>query len=161
MGDLSRSADGTGHGNTIVLPKVRIYFQVFPGIDGTSKDRGIAGVEYKGKIGKTMFFVGVTDEFGCVEIGMPAGETATLEIFNTEYLVSAKTSVQDVTTTEGTQERLSLLGYYTGKISGNLDAETDLALLNYQADRSLNANGCFSGSIDTTTQDDLKKVFGE
>src|SRR5215468_2524174 len=114
MPDVSKSAPGTVHGGTIVLKKVTIYFQIYPGISGTRKDRCISGAEYKVKAGDTVFF-GSTGEDGSVRFSLPVGQTANLEIFDTAYSIGVKTDEIQMSGA-GTKERLTILGYYTGAI---------------------------------------------
>ncbi len=159
MGDVARSDGKTVQGNTAVLHKVKIYFQIYPGIGGTMKHRCIPGVEYKAKAGNTVFG-GLTDEDGSIQLFMAAGETAELEVFDTVYSITLKTdSLPDAT--KGVKERLSILGYYTGAINETVDGETDLAVLNFQADVSFNANGFSNGTVESGTKDKLKIQIGE
>lgn len=171
MGDVSKSAGGTTHGNAVVLQKVKICFQVYPGTAGTDQQRGIAGVPYSVEIGpKGNFTITTTDKTakdGGIELNIPAGEIAVLTIFDTEYEISAKRSMSGVEVTKGVKERLSWLGYYLGATSSiGVDKEITLALLNFQADSNFNADGKFHEDalgnvfVDTNTQKQLKKDFG-
>ena len=46
MASVAKTASGTGSGNTLVLRKVKVIFQVFPGTGGTDAERGIANVPF-------------------------------------------------------------------------------------------------------------------
>lgn len=171
MGDVSKSGDGTKHGNTIIVQKVRIFFQVYPGVAGTDAQRGIAGVPYSVEIGPkdgiALIFEGKTATDGGVELSIPKDEMATLTIFDTEYLIASKRSIMGVDMVFGVQQRLGGLGYYLGEIKAAApDEKMATALLNFQADSNLNADGKFTAdslgntSINEVTGKQLKKDFG-
>ncbi len=161
MAEVSKSASGTAHGNTVTFNRVRIVFQVFPGIKGTDVQRGIAGVPYTlstdgGKtVIKNAVFETTTD--GSVTFLVPSNTPAILKIFDTEYQISALSSIEPKTTKKGVQSRLSLLGYELGDIDGKLGSKSDRSLLNFQADTDLNCDG----KIDALTQNRLATDFGE
>ena len=163
MADVSRSASGTAHGNTIKVVMVKIMFQVFPGVKGTNAQRGIAGVPFTftADMGAGMTTISGTTlktaADGSLTILTLANTPAILKIFDTEYEISALGAIEPKTTKKGVQSRLSLLGYELGDIDGNLGAKSDRSLLNYQADSHLNADG----RIDNFTRDELVKDFGE
>lgn len=161
MAEVSKSASGTAHGNTITFKLVKIIFQVFPGIKGTDAQRAIAGVPFTLSIdgGKTFVnaasFKTLTD--GSVSFLVPSNTPAILKIFDTEYHISVLDSIEAKTTKKGVQSRLSLLGYELGDIDGKIGSKSDWSLLNFQADSNLNADG----RIDNLTQNQLAKDFGE
>jgi hypothetical protein len=166
MGDFSKSGGGTSHGNTAVLQKIKICFQVFPGVLGTDAQRGIAGVPYTVGIGPKdgilMITEGKTGKDGGVELFIPEGEVAVLTIFGTEYLVTVRGSIQPVQSLIGIQQRLSLLGYFDVEWLGNApawgtdDKKTALAVMKYQADSDINADGNFNDLIYKTSDDKYK-----
>lgn len=171
MGEVSKSANGTNHGNTVVVHKIKIYFQVYPGVGGTDAQRGIPGVPYSVEIvdssGIGLESSGTTAKDGGVEIGIGAGESAILTIFDTEYKITSKRGIIGVEAAMGVKQRLSGLGYYLKATDPAVDKETRLALLNFQADSNLNADGEFNGDevgnmfINEVTQKQLKKDFGQ
>ena len=161
MAEVSKAASGTGHGNTITLTTVKIMFQVFPGIKGTDAQRGIAGVPYTLSTdgGKTVLNASAfkTTADGGVILFVPSNTPAILKIFDTEYHLSALSSIEPQTNNKGVQRRLTLLGYELGDVDGSLGKKSDRALLNVQADSNLNADG----SIDAFTRSRLVTDFGE
>jgi hypothetical protein len=160
MAKTARSANGNSRGNTIVLNRVKIMFQVFPGKKGTDAERGIPDVDFTLSIGKAKS-TGKTAADGGVEIDIPASSEAKLEIFNTEYKVKVIRSIEAETTKKGAKSRLTALGYELGAINDTLDLDVDRATSNFQADTDLNAEGVNSGDFDTTTEAKLKSEFGE
>lgn len=161
MAEVSKSASGTAHGNTVIFKPVKIMFQVFPGVNGNNAQRGIADVPFTLSLDGGKTFVNAasfkTSIDGGVSFLVPSNTNAILKIFDTEYHISALDSIEAKTTRKGVQSRLSLLGYELGDIDGKLGSKTDWSLLNFQADSNLNADG----RIDTFTQNQLAKDFGE
>ena len=161
MAEVSKSASGTGHGNTVTMTAVKIMFQVFPGIKGTDAQRGIAGVPYTLSLdgGKTTIAAASfkTSVDGGVTFFVPSNTPAILKIFDTEYDISALNAIEPKTTNKGVQRRLSLLGYELDDVDGDLGKKTDRSLLNFQADSDLNADG----KINALTQNRLAGDFGE
>ena len=161
MAVVSKAASGTGHGNTITLTTVKIMFQVFPGIKGTDAQRGIAGVPYTlsmdGGVSTVSGAALKTSTDGGVTLFVPSNTPAILKIFDTEYEISALGSIEAQATNKGVQRRLTLLGYELGDVDGSPGKKSDRALLNFQADSDLNADG----KIDTLTRNKLAADFGE
>ncbi len=157
MGDFSKSGSGTTHGNTAVIQKLKICFQVFPGKLGTDAQRGIPDVPYEVEMidssGIGLKSTGKTAQDGSIELNIPEGEKAILTIFDTDYLITAKKGLVPITSTIGIKQRLSLLGYYNVPWLGSTpnwnadDKATALAVLNYQADSGINADGNFNDNI--------------
>lgn len=162
MAKVARSASDKKSGNTIVLNRVKVMFQVFPGKKGTDDERGIKDVDYNVSVGKTKT-TGKTAADGGVEIDIPANSKATLEIFNTEYKIKVEKSIEAETTTKGAKSRLEALGYELGSIDNSFDEEVDRAALNFQADTDLDPVGTFGATEDfnTATENKLKAEFGE
>ncbi len=157
MGDFSKSGSGAAHGNTVVIQKIKICFQVFPGKHGTDAQRGIPDVPYEVEMidssGIGLKSTGKTAKDGSIELNIPEGEKAILTIFDTEYLITAKKGFVPVTSLIGIKQRLSLLGYYNVPWQGSSpnwnadDKATALAVLNYQADSGINTDGNFNDQI--------------
>ncbi len=163
MGDFSKSGDGTSHGNTAVILKVKIYFQVFPGIGGWDIQRGIPGVPFEVEMidssGIGLKSTGKTAKDGGIDLNIPVGEKVILTIFETDYLISIEDSIKELHTLEGCQQRLSLLGYFVESIEEAAGEKTDLPVINFQADNDLNAEGWNYSSDEV--KDKLKILFGE
>ncbi|MCY7374753.1 MAG: peptidoglycan-binding protein [Pyrinomonadaceae bacterium] len=161
MAEVSLSAGGTTHGNTVTLTTVKIMFQVFPGVKGTDDQRGIAGVPYTlsldGGVSTVSGAAMKTSIDGGVTLFVPSNTPAILKIFDTEYAFSALSSIEAPATTKGAQRRLTLLGYELGGVDGSLGKKSDRAILNLQADSNLNADG----SIDALMRSQLVSDFGE
>jgi hypothetical protein len=158
MAHVAKTASGTKTGNTVVLRKIKIFFQVYPGTGGTDAERGIAGVDYTMTVAANGITAnGTTAADGSVNLEIPAGATADLTILGTAYPVSVRTTIEPRTTTKGAQRRLSLLGYELGGIDGAVGPKTDSATLNLQADSDLNCDGV----IGNLTRGQLQAKFGE
>jgi Putative peptidoglycan binding domain len=156
MANVSRSATGTGHGNLIIPFLIQVKFQVFPGVKGTDAQRGIPDIPYSFKSGNSAPVNGKTTADGGIILYGVIGEKVVLTIFETDYLINVLTTIEAPTTPKGRQRRLSLLGYELGGIDGSLAKKSDRAILNYQADSNLNADG----TVDNITQTELVKDFG-
>src|SRR5690349_18823423 len=104
MARAARSASGNTRGNTIVLNRVKVLFQVFPGKFGTDAERAIAAVDYRVVIGKAKS-TGKTAADGGVDLDIPTGETAHLEIFDTTYDIKVIKAIEAHTTVKGAQKR--------------------------------------------------------
>lgn len=172
MGDVAKSANGQAHGNTIVLQKVKVCFQVYPGVAGTDAQRGIPGVPYTVALVDNSGLAidapgGITAKDGGIELAMATGEHALLVVFDTEYKISVRRSISGVGMVSGVKQRLGTLGYYLADVDAlGVDDKIALALLNFQADSSLDADGKFTTDdlgntmVNGVTQRQLKKDFG-
>jgi len=98
-------------------------------------------VEYVARVGERVVARGTTDAEGAVELFVPGGQAAELEIFGTRYEIVVRAALEDVASIAGQQRRLQLLGYYAGAVDGEIGAGTGLGLLNFQADQELNPDG--------------------
>jgi peptidoglycan hydrolase-like protein with peptidoglycan-binding domain len=154
---VARTDDSQKHRNTLILPKLKVYFQRFPGKAGTDAERGIADAEYVLKVGGRTVDKGKTAADGSVTIQIPAGQAAVLEIFGTTYNLSIIRGLEEVTAVRGQQRRLSLLGYEVGEVDGTHAGKTDSAILNFQADTALDPDGVAGGG----TRSKLTSEFGE
>ncbi len=158
MASVAKTASGTKTGNTVVLRKVKVIFQVFPATGGTDAERGIAAAAYTVTVAKSGITAnGTTAADGSVEVSIPAGETADLKILGTTYPITVRTTIESRTTTKGAQRRLSLLGYELGGIDGQAGKKTYNATQHFQADSDLDADG----QIGNLTRTQLKTKFGE
>jgi hypothetical protein len=158
MASVSRTARGTRSGNTLVLRRVKVIFQIYPGTGGTDAQRGIPNVPFTMTVTTPGITVnGRTGADGSVNLDIPAGTTANLQIFGTVYPITVRRTIEARTSTKGAQRRLSLLGYELGGIDGQVGEKTDRASLNFQADSDLNADGV----IGNQTRTQLRTKFGE
>jgi len=158
MASVAKTASGTGSGNTLVLRKVKVIFQVFPGTGGTDAERGIANVPFTVAVAAPGVNAnGNTGADGSVDLQIPSGTTANLTILGTVYPITVRRTIEAGTTTKGAQRRLSLLGYELGGIDGQVGQKTDRATLNLQADSNLDADGV----IGNLTRAQLRTKFGE
>lgn len=158
MAAVGKTASGTPHKNKLVLKRIKILFQCFPGVSGTDAVRGIPGVAYTLKINGKVATKGATAADGGLTVDIPAGSKAVLEVFNTEYTIKILGALEAFNNKSGEQRRLQLLGYELGEVDGNPQAKTNNAALNFQAD-----NGPLDpdGVVGTQTRNRLKTQFGE
>lgn len=153
----ARTQQDLAHRNTLVLRRLKVYFQRFAGKGGADSDRGIADVEYVLKVGGRVVDRGKTAADGSVELQIPAGVAATLEAFGTTYDVTIANHLEAEAEVKGQQRRLSMLGYELGGVDGDMGAKTERAALGFQADTGLGPDG----DIGTHTKARLKTEFGE
>lgn len=153
MGDeveVTRTGDGLDHGNTLVLPDVKVRFQIAP---GTAAGLGVDGAEYVLLISGTEIGRGTTNADG--EIPLPAravaDRTLTVRIFETEYAFEMHPGLQPIDDLDGRQKRLDVLGYMTGYQRGAIEsdapddgrdgARTQQSINNLQADSDIAVDG--------------------
>src|SRR5262245_28811522 len=97
--------------NPIVIPRIKIYFQRFPGTAGTNAERGIGGVDYEiWSSDMRTKKKGTTGADGSVELVL-ASSRAFLKIFGQVYTVTRRGRLEPVRSIEGQQRRLQMLGY--------------------------------------------------
>jgi hypothetical protein len=153
----ARTEKDLPHKNTLVLRKLKIYFQRFPAKEGTDADRAINDVEYVVKVGGRVVDKGKTAADGSVEVQIPAGFPAQLEIFGTTYDLVIHNWLEAETDVKGQQRRLSMLGYELGDADGTFGEKTDRAALNFQVDKGLEPDG----NVGSGTRSQLKTELGE
>ncbi|MGB9698792.1 MAG: peptidoglycan-binding domain-containing protein [Thermodesulfobacteriota bacterium] len=156
--------------NTLNLNTVEIFFQKSPGKDKGDK-RGIKGLKYR-VISKGLTTPErETGEDGRVEMHIQ-GDQATLQLLwegkaVAEYIITiSNADLAPETTLLGQQQRLRILGYQLGHagndqngVDGNKQWETELSILDFQADHGLTIN-CINGEADQPTQAKLKTEVG-
>jgi hypothetical protein len=152
----ARTQSDLPHKNTLVLRKLKVFFQRFPGKEGTDADRGINDADYVLKVEGRVVDKGKTAADGLIDLSIPAGFHTELEIFGTTYDVTIHNWLEAETTVKGQQRRLSMLGYELGDVDGNFGQKSDRAALNFQADKGLEPDGIVGGG----TQAQLKTAFG-
>jgi hypothetical protein len=134
---VARTLKGLDHHNSLVLRRVKVYFQMHPGKHGQDATRGIADVEYTLRVGGRVVDRGKTAADGSVEMLLPASQEVELEALGTRYVVLLRGALEDVSTVKGYQQRLSILGYEIGEADGLHEARTDRAAMNFEADHGL------------------------
>ena len=145
----------------------KVIFQRFPGVGGKDEDRGIGNVPYKLRVTGSAEKLDKTEKDGTVKVVMPVGAAAILEIFGTSYELSPKDGIEALTTIQGVQRRLDMLGYHPGDVDGKVGVPTDDAVLKLQADNNKDTDGDSAQAADPTkpyskaTQDVLKGLIGE
>jgi len=150
--------------NTIATRTIPIRFQRFPGIEAAADDRGISGMDYRVMSNGAQIQSGQTPANGLIDCQV-RGANSTLQIcFNgavvSEYTVSINDAALDpVTNVRGQQQRLMMLGYDVGSagIDGLAGGNTELAMLNFQADKGLTLRG----SVGQVERDNLTADAGE
>ncbi|MBU3004263.1 peptidoglycan-binding domain-containing protein [Paraglaciecola arctica] len=138
---VPRAASGTETSSAVVLIQLEIFFQVYPGTstqDGTNI--GIADQPYQITFSNGNSSNGQTDADGKILITAPPGVTAQLRIFNTDYDVTARGSLEPITQLAGVQRRLQMVGYELGEhgVDGAIGQNTERAVLDLQYDAALN-----------------------
>ncbi len=142
-----REAGSSGHA-TITRIRIEIIFQRYPGTDAAS---AIRGLDYRLVAGDGTGSFGTTGADGKVTLSLGAGEEARLEIMGTTYRIRTWPTLEAVTTRQGYQRRLKMLGYYTDTVDGLAGPNTEYALLHYQADNAPLVVDGLAGSQTTTS----------
>lgn len=154
---VARTQKDLPHKNTLVLRKLKVYFQRYPGKGGADADRGIADVEYTLKVAGRVVDKGKTAADGAITMQVPAGQKVELTLLGTTYEVAIRSSLEKDDTKLGKQRRLTLLGYELGDVDGNWGKRSDHAALTFQADQGLDPDG----DVGTNTRAKLRSEFGE
>ena len=148
--DVTRTADDLDHGNTLVLPDVKVRFQIAP---GTASGLGIDGAEYVLLISGTEIGRDRTNADGEIALPLRAvmDRTLTVRIFETEYAFEIHPGLQAIDTRRGQQKRLDIAGYMTGyqrsavgsdePDDGTDGTRTQQSILNLQADSDIGVDG--------------------
>ncbi len=158
--------DSTAH-DTINTRTVEIYFHKSPGWpDGDQ--RGIEGLEYQVLSEGSVTQSGRTGNDGKIEMSIRGSESTLQLMFNGTSVAEYRITIRDEeweasTTIIGIQRRLRSLGYHLGHtgdgmdgIDGNLGEKTDKAILDFQIDKNLTADG----KIGTQTRHSLNSAVG-
>jgi hypothetical protein len=154
---VARTDKSLAHHNTLVLRKLKVFFQRFPGTAGADADRGIGDADYTVKVDGRVVDKGKTAADGSITLRVPAGAACTLSLLGTDFAVTMHGFMEPVTATKGLQRRLQMGGYNLGAVDGTIGARTDKATLDLQADGGLDPDGV-SGN---QTQTQLKTLAGE
>lgn len=155
--------------NTLNLPPpVPIHFQMSPDFPGVAP-RGIQGMSFQVTVGGIVISIGTTPADGRIDVRVPAGGRATVQLLRAgavmaEYEVRVDaTALTAVTGVQGQQERLRMLGYQIGHsgaggngIDGTQNVQLERSILDFQADQ-----GQFpDGNVDAVTQGNLTARAG-
>jgi hypothetical protein len=153
--DAARSAPGTTTPTTVAVTTVELYFQRYPGTQTTGGSNiGIDGIPATVSVNGAPASSVTTDADGRIQISMPAGARATVHIFDTDYEVTARSTLEAVTTVAGQQRRLNALGYDLGAhgVDGHRGSKTEAAVLDFQADANERINGVANSATRTALQ---------
>ncbi len=134
------SASGTGSPAAVVPVVVELFFQVYPGKSTASGTAiGIPNAGYTISTGSGTPVSGTTDAAGRVQVSLAPGGSATLRIFDTDFTISARNTIEAVSTLAGQQRRLAMLGYDLGPggVDGLRGSGTEKALVDFQVDAGL------------------------
>jgi hypothetical protein len=138
----------TNHTHKFHAAKMLVAFQKRPGIGG-GKIILDAGAGFFCRVGEKP--ISISPVNGVYAIPLQEGELGTFELFDTVFTVASLSSGNDcgilkpsiinwplpllaANTLEGAQQRLQLLGFYTGKVDGNMGALMERAVLEFQAE---------------------------
>jgi peptidoglycan hydrolase-like protein with peptidoglycan-binding domain len=168
-------AGAAGH-NTINTRTVCIFFQKFP---GTSSSGGIAGLDFRVlNADGTVAQQGRTPADGRIRIRQPAGDASRLEILGSVYEISQLgRALHPRDELRGVQERLNMLGYNAGALRAdnqradapdtagtmglNDSADTERAILNFQADQGLFPDAMFGPQSQSKLRSVMSSSGGE
>jgi hypothetical protein len=139
----------TAHNTLNLPPAIPIHFQRSP--DFPQGDvRGIDGMDFQVLTGGAVVQVGRTGRDGRIDVRVPAGGTATVQLMQNgasvaEYEVSIDSgALGAVNSLTGQQQRLRMLGYQIGHagadgngVDGNLSLVFERSMLDFQADQAL------------------------
>jgi len=159
MASVSRASSGQQNKNRLRFNRVKIYLQRFPGKIGTDEERSVTEQpSYEVKVDGIATQWGQLNADGSVELCIPGGTKATLEVLGTTYDIEVLFEIEAKDTLKGCQRRLNLLGYYEYAVDDKYGARTDASALDFQADNGLDPDGKL---LEATTYNKLKDVFGE
>lgn len=169
---VARQNANSNQHNTLVGPKVDVIFQTAPGVaEGTKW--GIKDLKYKVFWGGTEKQSGTTStaQDGKVRVAVcPNASVKTeLSILDSKYEIHRLDNVAPAKTLRGLQQRLLALGYYSGEIISHEnaivtakdmydlpDVETEKALLDFQVDKDLFADGLCGPKTQSALKEALK-----
>ncbi|MCB9845607.1 MAG: peptidoglycan-binding protein [Phycisphaeraceae bacterium] len=164
---LRRLFSGSSASNTLNVRTVKFFFQKSP--DKPSGDvRGIDGLDFRVMASGALVQQGRTGADGKIDLRiMPGGVELQLLFKGTpvaSYAVKARdAAIEAATSIDGQQRRLRMLGYHLGRtgadgdgVDNSMNVETDHAILQFQADQSID----FTGVVDAGTQTALTTQAG-
>jgi hypothetical protein len=144
-GMVPPSATGTDSPATLVPEVIEVYFQVYPGKttrEGTAI--GIPNAPYQlTPAGGGPVQHHTTDNNGMIRLAIFVGDTIRIRIFDTDFNLRARTTLEPVTERRGMQRRLQMMGFQLGPrgVDGQMGHWTERAILDFQADSNLRLTG--------------------
>jgi hypothetical protein len=120
-----RVLEGLPHFISLVIPQVRIRFQIAPGVGA---GLGIAAVPFEILVGGAAVLTGTTDANGEIIVPLPLVQAGncSVKIFGSEFPIALLASWDPVTTDKGKQQRLDHMGYIRGyQLSTTIDPPAD------------------------------------
>jgi hypothetical protein len=169
---VARQNASSNQHNTLVGPRVDVIIQTSPGIPQGTK-WGVNDLEYKVFWGGTEKQSGTTSSQrdGTIRVAVcPNTSVKTeLSILDSQYEIHRLDNIAPAKTLRGLQQRLSVLGYYSGELISHENViasakdmydlpnvEIEKALLDFQADRDLFADGLCGPKTLSALDDELK-----
>jgi len=143
--------------------QLKVRFQI---CGGEPNGLGISGAEYILLRNGVEIARGSTDGNGEVPIEYLPGEGHVLRLFNTDYPIHLHAGLQPLTSLEGLQKRLDVLGYMTGYLlspiendtpdDGDDGPRTQQSVMNFQLDHNL----LLDGIVGNQTRNALQSAVG-
>jgi len=166
---VPRRGEGESGNAAVRLREVRVYLQMFPGTDSRS---GIDRLEYSVTAGDAPPVEGRTGSDGMITIRLAPGATATLRVLGSEYWISLADELFPIEEMRGVQQRLEMLGYCPGPFPEgivdvradtyvNPNADTERAILDFQADNGLFADAQFGPTSSRALGNVVRNARGE
>jgi len=160
MVHVARSSESILNKNRLRVRRVKLYFQRFPGTAGDDKDRAVK-TDYRVRIDGVVLQSGSLAADGSLDVVLPGGAKAELEILGTTYAIQLLDEIHGKAMLTGQQRRLKMLAYYELAIDGKLGPRTDAAALDCEADAGLDPVGGEKGALAAGAQDQLETDVGE
>lgn len=142
MAKVARSSNTTRNANKLVFHRQKVIFQTHPGKWNAKVKRCISGdIDFTLRLNGEFSQSGQFSSFDGAEVLVPGGCKAELDALGTKYRLSPITSLQAANSFLGVQQRLRSLGYLDREPNDVWDGDIERAILNFQADHQLSANG--------------------
>jgi len=159
VANVSRSGATQSNKNILRVHRIKVFVQRYPGKFGSDDERATGDkVEYTVYVDGKFSQSGNLEVDGSVEVFIPGGKKAELEVLGTKYEIEPIIALEPHDTLKGVQRRLRLMGYFRSDIDDKWDGEFDQAVINFQADHGLDPNG---EALAALTCDKIKSEFGE
>ena len=164
---VPRRGEGEAGNAAIRLREIRVFIQKFP---GTNSRAGVDRLEYSVTVGDAPPVQGRTGSDGMITIRLAPGSTATLTVLGSVYEIGLTDELHPIEEMRGVQQRLAMLGYCPGPLKGddaradayvNPDAETERAILDFQADNGLFADAQFGPKSSGQMKSVVRNARGE
>ena len=166
---VPRRGDGEGGNAAVRLREVRVYLQKYP---GTAARAGVDQLEYTVAVGDAPPAQGRTGSDGMITIRLAPGTTARLRVLGSEYWISLADDLFPIEEMRGVQQRLEMLGYRPGPFPegvvdvradtyANPNADTERAILDFQADNGLFADAQFGPASSRALGNAVRNAGGE